>query len=244
MTLQWIAFGLSAFFALLRAPGAIRGENRAMFAALILLSAAMALSIPFFYLPVDAMLGGVNAANLLLRYLLLAVLLILGLKAAAAFQAPLAARLIGGPAGVLVLAASAVSVAVFYGLSDLPESSTALAAYWDQDTVHAYGDSARLYQIYVGACLVPSLFGSAAAPRRPPGIRVSAGLLALGMCAAVTHSVLSLTVVNPDIGVWDRVLPYSSVIVVSLGLALMWNSRRLEKRQPPSGSLARVIASR
>ncbi len=244
MTLQWAALGATLFFALLRVPGAIRGENRGMFSALILLSAAMALSIPFFYLPVDALLGGVNLANLLLRYLLFAVLLILGLKAAAAFQAPLAARLIGGPAGILVLTAATVAVAVFYGLSDLPESSTALADYWDQDTVHAYGDSSRLYQIYVGACLVPSLFGSAAAFRRPAGIRLSAALLALGLSTAVIHSVLSLTVVNPDIGVWDTVLPYSAVIMVSLGLALLWNSHRIAKRHPKPGLLARAYAFR
>ena len=244
MTLQWAALGATLFFALLRVPGAIRGENRGMFYALILLSAAMALSIPSFYLPVDAMLGGINVANLLLRYLLFAVLLILGLKASAAFQAPLAARLIGGPVGVIVLAACAVSVAVLYGLSDLPESSTALAAYWDQDTVHAYGDSSRLYQIYVGACLIPSLFGSAAGSRRPAGIRISAGLLALGLSAAVVHSALSLTAVNPDLGVWDLVLPYSAVIVVSLGLALMWNSHRIARRHPKPGLLARAYASR
>lgn len=243
MTLQWAALGATLFFALLRVPGAIRGENRGMFYALILLSAAMALSIPFFYLPVDAMLGGVNVANLLLRYLLFAVLLILGLKAAAAFQAPLAARLIGGPVGFIVLAACAVSVAVLYGLSDLPESSTALAAYWDQDAVHAYGDSSRLYQIYVGACLIPSLFGSAAS-RRPAGIRISAGLLALGLSAAVIHSVLSLAAVKQDLGAWDLVLPYSAVIVVSSGLALMWNSHRLARRHPKPGLLARAYGSR
>lgn len=244
MTLQWAALAATFFFALLRVPGAIRGENRGMFYAMILLSAAMALSIPYFYLPVDSLLGGVNVANLLLRYLLFAVLLILGLKAAAAFQAPLAARLIGGPVGLIVLAACSVSVAVLFGLSDLPESSTALAAYWDQDTVHAYGDSSRLYQIYVGACLVPSLFGSVAASRRPAGIRVSAGLLALGLTAAVIHSLLSLAALKPDIGVWDTVLPYSAVIVVSLGLGIMWNSLRIAKRRPKAGLLARAYASR
>ncbi|GAA3291999.1 hypothetical protein ACFFON_00570 [Arthrobacter citreus] len=244
MTLQWVAMGAAFFFALLRVPGALRGENRGMFYALLLLSAAMALSIPTFYLPVDSLLGGVNAANLLLRYLLFAVLLILGLKAAAAFQAPLAARLIGGIPGLLVLAAATVAVAVFYWLSDLPESSTALAAYWDQDTVHAYGDSSRLYQAYVSACLVPSLLGSAVAPRRPAGIRVSAGLLALGFATAVIHSVLSLAVVNLDLGVWDTVLPYSAIIVLCLGLGLMWNSHRLAKRHPKPGLLSRAYASR
>lgn len=244
MTLQWTAFGVSAFFALLRLPGAIRGANRAMFFALILLSLSLALSIPFFYLPVDALLGGVNVAHLLLRYSLFAVLFILGMKTSVAFGAPLAGQLIGGPAGLVVLSAVAVSVAVCYALSDLPESSAALAAYWDQDTVQAYADSARLYQIYVGACLVPSLFGCTADSRRRSDIRLSAGLLALGLSAIVVHSLLGLAVVDADLGVWDLVLPYSAVIVVSLGLALMWNSRRREKRQPVAGSLTKVIPAR
>lgn len=244
MTLPWTAFGVSAFFALLRLPGAIRGANRAMFLALILLSLAMALSIPFFYLPVDALLGGVNVTDVLLRYSLFAVLFILGMKASVAYGAPLAGRLIGGPAGRFVLSAATVSVAVFYALSDLPESSASLAAYWDQDTVHAYGDSARLYQIYVGACLVPSLFGCTTDSRRRSDIRLSAGLLALGLSATVVQSLLNLAVVDADLGAWDLVLPYWVVIVVSLGLALMWNSRRLEKRQPAVGSLTKVIPAR
>ena len=244
MTLQWAAFGISAFFGLLRLPGAIRGENRGICAALILLSCAMALSIPFFYLSVDSLLGGVNVANLLLRYILFTVLLILGLKAASAFESPRARWLIGGPVGVCVLAATVVLVAVLFLLSDLPESSTALKAYWNQETVHAYGDSAGLYQVYVGSCLVPALFSCAVDTRRTNDIRTSAGLMALGLSAVVLHSLLSLRVLALHLGMWDRLLPYSAVILVTLGLALLWNSQRIAKRHPKPGLLARAYGSR
>ena len=244
MTLQWCALGISTFFTLLRLPGAWRGENRGITAALILLSLSMALSIPFFYLPVDALLGGVNVANLILRYLLFAVLLILGVKTAAAFGAPRASRLIGGPVGWVVLAGAVVAVAVFYALGDLSQSSTGLLAYKDHREADLYGDSARIYQGYIGACLVPSLFACAADSGRRPDIRVSAALLAMGFLAIVIYTVQSLAVLDLDTGIWNLVVPYSAVIFVSLGLALIWTSHRREKRQPLSGSLAKVSGSR
>lgn len=244
MTLQWAAFGITVFFALLRLPGAVRGENRGMFTALVLMSLAMALSIPFFYLSLDSLLGGVNVANLVIRFSLFAIFLILGLKLAAAFNAPRARRLIGGPVGLCALAAAGVLVVVFFCLSDLPESSTGLQAYWGQATVDCYGDSSRLYQAYVGGCLAPALFLCAVDNRRRTDIRISAGLMSLGLSAVVVHSVLSVALVGVDIGIWDQVLPYGAVIVVVLGLSLMWNSRRIAKTHPDPGSLATVLGSR
>lgn len=244
MILQWIAFGVSVFFALLRVPGAVRGENRGMFFALILLAAAMGLSIPAIYLPVDSVLGGVNVANLIIRYCIFAVLLILGLKTAAAFSAPRTQRLIAGPVGLAVLGIASAAVAVLFILSDLPESSTALAAYWDQDTVNAYGDISRLYQVYVVSCLIPPLFLCAVDSARRPDIRLSAGLLSLGLSVVFVHSLLILSVWNLQLVLWDRILPYSAVIVISMGLALIWNSRRVAKTKARQGSLATVYGSR
>ncbi|MBP3035796.1 hypothetical protein J2M53_05930 [Arthrobacter sp. zg-ZUI100] len=244
MTLQWVALGVVVFFGLLRLPAAIRGENRVIFTVLLLMSLVMALSIPFFYLPLDSLLGGVNVANLVIRYSLFAIFLILGLKLAAAFDAQRARRAIGGPAGRCVLAGSAVLVAVLFWLSDLPESSTGLAAYWDQDAVHAYGDVAGLYPVYVGGCLIPALVAYTADSRRRNDIRISAGLMSLGFSAVVIHSVLGLTVLGLNVGAWDRVLPYGAVILVTLGLALLWNSQRIAKRHPQPGLLARAYGSR
>lgn len=244
MTLQWAAFGITALFGLLRLPGAIRGENRGICAALILLSCAMALSIPFFYLSVDSLLGSVNVANLLLRYILFTVLLILGLKAAAAFESPRARWLIGGPVGLCVLAAAVVLVAVLFFLSDLPESSTALEAYRGQTTVLAYSDAGRLYTAYIAGCLVPSLTAFSMDSQRRGDIRLSAGLIALGMASVVVHTLLSLTAWGLERGLWDIVLNYAAVIVVALGLALLWNSQRIAKRHPQPGLLARAYGSR
>ncbi|MET4060624.1 hypothetical protein ABIB35_002175 [Arthrobacter sp. UYP6] len=244
MTLQWIAFGVTVFFGLLRLPGAIRGENRGLFCALIILAVVMALSIPPFYLAVDSVLGGVNIANLLIRYCSFATVVILGAKVAAAFNAPRVQRLIAGQSGLTVLGLAAAAVAVLFFVSDLPESSPALAAYWDQGTVNAYGDTSRLYQAYVAACLVPALALCSADRRRRKDIRISAGLMSLGGVLTVVHSLLILSLWDMQLVVLDRVLPYTAVIVISIGLALIWNSQRVAKRVPQTGSLAQVNGAR
>ena len=244
MTLQMAAFGLCLLFALQRLPAAVRGENRGIFYALLLMAAAMGLSIPSLYLSVDAMLGGMNIANVIIRYCVFATLVILGTKIAAAFNAPRAQLLISGTPGLAVLGVAAAAVAALFILSDLPESSPALRAYWDQGTVSAYGEIARVYQAYVAACLTPALFMCAADPRRRADIRISAGLMSLGMCIVVIHTLLSLAVWNLPRGAWDRVLPYTAVIVTAAGLAIIWNSQRRAKKQREAGPLSRVNHTR
>lgn len=244
MTMQWVAFGLSAFFALLRFPAAARGENRGMFFALVLLALAMALSIGPIYLAVDSVLGGVNVTNLVIRYSVFAVLLITGAKLAAAFNAPRAGRLIAGPLGLTVVGLISAVVGVLFVASDLPDSSPALSAYWDQATVTAYGDTSRLYQAYVAACLVPSLVLSSADRRRRADIRMSAGLLSLACVVIVVHSLLLVSLWDFELVVLDRILPYAAVIAFSTGLALIWNSKRMAQRVPQSGSLAQVYGIR
>ena len=243
MTLQLTAFVFTVLFCLQRLPSAIRGENRGMFSALLLMAVGMALSIPFFYLRVDSLLGGMNIANLLLRFSVFGAFLIFGMKAASAFNAPRAQRLIAGPVGFCVLGLAAATVTVFFVLSDLPDSSTALRAYEGQDTVAAYADTARLYQTYVAACLAPALFLCAADSRRRGEIRISAGLMSLGMTAFVVHALLSLALWNLSRGWWDRTLPYAAVLAISIALALVWNVRRIEKRKPKSNLLARASGS-
>ncbi len=244
MTLQWVVLGITAFLALQRLPSAVRGENRGMFWAMFAVTLAVALSIPFFYLHLDSLLGGMNIANLLLRFCVFTAFLILGVKVTAAFNAPRAQRLISGPAGFFVLAVFVGVVTVFFVLSDLPESSTALRAYEDQSTVAAYGDTARLYQAYVAACLAPALFVCAVDSRRRADIRISAGLMSLGMSAVVIHTLLSLGVWNLPRGAWDRLLPYSAVLVISTALAMMWNARRIEKKKPKPNLLAEAYGTR
>ncbi|MBO0896794.1 hypothetical protein [Arthrobacter sunyaminii] len=244
MTLQWVVLGTTAFLALQRLPSAIRGENRGMFWAMATITLAVALSIPFFYLQVDSLLGGRNIANLLLRFSVFATFLILGVKVTSAFTAPRAQRLISGPVGFIVLGMVVAAVTVLFALSDVPESSTALRAYADQGTVAAYGDTARLYQMYVAACLAPALFLCAVDSRRRRDIRISAGLMSLGMSSVVLHALLSLAAWNLPRGAWDRILPYSAVLVISIALAMMWNARRTEKKRPKSNLLAEAYGTR
>ena len=226
MMLQWVVFGITALFVLRRVPSAIRGENRGMFWALVLIALGMALSIPFFYQGVDSVLGGINLANLVLRFCVLAAFLIFGVKAAAAFKAPRAQRLIAGPVGFTALAVVVATLVVLFVLSDLPESSAALRAYEDQETVVAYAHCARLYQTYVAACLVPALFLSAADSRRRKYVRISAGLMSLGLSIFIIHALLSLAMWDVPGGAWERALPYAAVLSISLALALLWKDRK------------------
>ncbi|MCC3268965.1 hypothetical protein MUG94_00620 [Arthrobacter gengyunqii] len=244
MTLQWVVFGVTALFALQRLPSAIRGENRGTFWAFVLIALGMALSIPFFYQTVDALLGGINLANLLLRFVVFAAFLILGVKAAAAFKAHRAGRLIAGPVGFTALGLAVAAVIILFVLSDLPESSAALRAYEDQDTVVAYAHCARLYQTYVAACLAPAMFLYAADSRHRSDVRFSAGLMSLGMSLFIVHALLSLALWDVHPGAWERTLPYAAVLVISIGLALMWNARRLEKKKPKPNPLATVYGLR
>lgn len=244
MILQWVVLAITALLGLQRLPSAIRGENRGVFWVLVLMTLGMALSLPFFYLKADSLLGGMNVANLLLRFIVFAAFFILGVKVTAAFKIPRAQRLIAGPVGFSVLGLVVAAVTVFFALSEMPESSTALRAYEDQDTVASYGDAARLYQTYVAACLAPALSLCAADSRRRTDIRVSAGLMSLGLSVFIIHALLSLAVWDLPRGAWDRTLPYAAVLAISVALALMWNARRIEKRKPKFNPLARVYGSR
>lgn len=232
---QVTAFAVSALFALLRLPDAFRGRNRSMFACMVLLAVAMGLSLPLFYNAVDRLLGGVNVANLGLRFALYAVFVILGVKAATGFGAWHARKLILGPAGLVVLAVISALTVYFFVISDLPTTSTGLAAFQDQVSVDVYGMLGRLYPAYVAACICAPALAAAANSRYRMPHRVGAGLLGTGLAIVVLFTALTMVA---EIGVFMLLMPFSSVILVCLGLAVMWGSHRLQLRRPPTSALA------
>ena len=67
---------------------------------------AILLSIDAPYVAVDQVLGGMNIANLLLRFVIFAAIFFLGLRMARGFSADDALRLITGPVGIAVAAAA------------------------------------------------------------------------------------------------------------------------------------------
>ena len=69
-TLQWTTLGVCCFVTLARVPSVLRGENRSLFAIFAFMTLAILLSIDAPYGAVDQVLGGVNIANVLLRFII------------------------------------------------------------------------------------------------------------------------------------------------------------------------------
>ncbi|MHA7263045.1 hypothetical protein ACX80W_07550 [Arthrobacter sp. TMN-37] len=230
--IQWAALLLCILGTLLRVPRVRRGRGRMVFAALVLMTVAVGLSLPPIYLAVDAVLGGWNGANLVIRLALFAVFVLLGLRMAAAFGAERSRNLIVGPVGIPVLLVSVAATFVLFALSDLPVSSTGLWMYADQPTVELYADVGRLYPGYVAGCLV---WPAAAAARRPgsrPVHRLACALLAAGFFLVVCFAVLQL-LEGIELAILEVLLPYGAILLVVSGLTLIGVSRYRGRQQNP-----------
>lgn len=234
MTIQWAALVLCAVGAAVRIPGLRDGRGRTMFLALVLLTFAVGLSIDPIYLAVDAVLGGVNIANLLLRVALYAVVLLLGLRMAAAFGSLRARRLIAGPFGLSILALTVAATLYFFVSSELEGSSTGLYAFEGQDTVQQYAAVGRLYPGYVAACLV--IPATLAAFDRHGRIihRVASALVACGYSLVVVFVLLRLTTL--DLMYWDILLPFSAILLTVLGLCLIWVGHVIGRKSTPTAN--------
>lgn len=234
--IQWLALALCVIFAAMRLPDAMRGKGRSVFAVLVLLSVAVALSLSPIYLFVDGVLGGANIANLIIRFSLYAIMLLLGVRGAAAFGSTRALALIRGPVGITVLGLTVVATVILFVLSDLPESSTGLRAYADQATVHWYSHMGRIYPAYVAVCLLgPAIAGARDSSAR--GLhRVAAASMAVGFLMVIAHTVLKLTGIR--IGAADLILPFGAIVLVTTGLTMIWLSRRRALRERSANFLA------
>lgn len=215
--IQFGALAVVAVFTLVRLPLAIRGRNPMLFWGLAATTIGVALSIPSIYLPVDALLGGANHANLILRYATYGVVAFIGGSAAAAFRAPQVRRIILGLPGLVVLAATVIATTVLFSMCDMPVSSPGLNGYMHQEHVWAYSVLGRIYPAYIAACLIIPAFRVAATARRPALLRVGSALIGFALAEILIWSVLWVT--GQQTGVWDYILPHSSVIVLTAGLA-------------------------
>ena len=239
---QWLALGLCAIFALLRLPGAIKGQNRGMAAALLLATLGICLSLDVFYRPIDGLLGGVNVANLILRFSLYIFFIILGTKGAVAFKAPRTARLISGPTGWVVLGGIAAFTVACFLSADMPESSTGLWAYGGQPAVEAYGLAGRIYPAYIAACLLIPVFAAALDRRQGKCLRVGLLVLGVGLVTVVVYAVTKM--LNLPMGYWDLVIPFCAIILVAGGLLVVWLTNLTAHRQPKYGLLAKTYGGR
>ena len=232
--LQWTTLAVCGVLTLARLPSAVRGENRSMFSIFALMTLAILLSIDAPYLAVDEALGGMNIANLVLRFVIFAAIFFLGFRVARGFSAHDALRLITGPVGIAVAAAASAAVVAVFLMMDTAGSSAGMAAVFAKDERHAalveyYGAAGRLYPAFITLALFPAMVRTLRSGL-PVLVRSSAALLALGT-VAITLSLLS-PIIPPSLGFMRFVFNYSAVLCLVLGLSLIWLAKALAKRAP------------
>ena len=228
--LAWITFGLALALALVRIPSALRGQNRLMLGFFALVALAILLSIEGPYLAIDAALGGINLANLILRFLLYGVCLLLAVRVSRAFNAREAQRILLGPWGLAALAlAGAGTVLSFLLLGRMP-SSVGLGAGDNQHWFELYSALGRLYPTFTGLVLVRRLVQAARSPGRP-ALRGSAALLAAGYILLACTNVFPIM---PDSWLAARqAMNYSAILFLLSGLAVIWVAGLAARRRAP-----------
>lgn len=230
--LQWTTVAVCAVLAAFRVPSALRGENRSLFFIFALLTAGLLLSIDAPYVAVDRVLGGMNVANLLLRFIIFGAIFAIGLRIARGFGADDALRLITGLPGIMFAGAASVAVIAVFLMMDTAGSSAGMIAVYDRDARNAalveyYGAAGRLYPAYITLALLPAM-ARAVRSGLPRLVRLSAAFLGAGS-VAITLSLLS-PVIPPSLGYLRFVFNYTAALCLLVGLALIWLSKSVAKR--------------
>ena len=222
--LQWSTLAVCGLVAAARIPSALRGENRTLFWIFALITLAILLSIEAPYVAIDQTLGGFNVANLILRFVIFAAILCVGIRVTRGFGATDGYRLLTGPVGMTVLAVISLSLVAVFVLMDTGGSSSGLAkitARGGTDAVLAdyYGAAGRAYPSYVSVVLLPAMV-RAVRSSLPLPIRSAAFLLAVGGVG------VALTLLFPFVPKqWAAatfIINYTAILCFVTGLALIW----------------------
>ncbi|MDQ0679937.1 hypothetical protein QFZ30_003319 [Arthrobacter pascens] len=225
--LQWSTLATCGVVAAARVPSALRGENRTVFFIFALLTLAILLSIEGPYVAIDRALGGVNAANLILRFVIFAAIFCVGIRITRGFGATNGYRLVTGRIGMAVLATVSLAVVVLFLLIDSAGSSSGLQDISlrggpDAMLVEYYGAAGRAYPAYVSLVLLPAMV-SAVRSRLPAMVRLAAVLLAAGAVAIALT--LLFPVAPPEWGPAKFVINYTAVLCFVVGLTLIWAAK-------------------
>jgi hypothetical protein len=231
--LQWSTLAVCAIVAIARVPSALRGENRSVFGIFVLATVAVLLSIDVSYRAIDAWLGSQNYANLILRFVVYGTVLLAGYRIAKAFDAPKSIRFITGPAGRAVLTIVGVATVVLFLLADTAGSATGLAMLPSRSPENAlliewYAAAGRLYPAFVAACILPATC-LAISQRLPRGVRAGALLLTVAFAAMASGAFYPL--IPREAGYLKAIINYTAVLCLALGLALVWISSLMAKRE-------------
>jgi hypothetical protein len=235
--LEWGTLIICGLVLLLRLPDALRGRNRAVFGILFLATLCSLLSIPGPYAAIDDALGSLNVTNLVLRFIVFAMVFLVGLRLAAGLGAARAKDLITGRAGRWGLAAACLAVTVAFLLMDTRGSSTGLQDVADnaRNAVLAplYAAAGRSYPAFVSLLLVPPLLATVKA-ELPRLVRAGAALTLLGAAAAIASIPMSFT--PESWGQARLIVNYAAVLGYVLGLLIFWFSGQIAR--PPNNTPA------
>ncbi len=225
--LQWSTLAVCGLIAIARVPSMLRGENRTLFWIFALMTLAILLSIEAPYVAIDQALGGFNLANLILRFVIFAAILCVGIRVTRGFGATDGYRLLTGRAGLAVLAVVSLAVVGVFLLIDSQGSSSGLAKIsarggTDAVLVEYYGAAGRAYPAYVSLVLLPAMV-RAVRSSLPLPIRSAAFLLAVGAVAIALS--LFFPVIPPSWAPVEFVINYTAVLCFVVGLALIWAAR-------------------
>jgi hypothetical protein len=231
-TLQWSTLAICALIAVARVPSTLRGENRSLFGIFALMTLAILLSIQGPYIVIDQALGGINLANLLLRFVIFGAIFFMGIRVSRGFGARDAYRLITGRAGVSVLAVISVVMVTLFFMMGTSGSSAGLTGVvgtdpWNSALLEYYGAAGRAYPAYITLALLPAMV-RAVFGRLPALVRVAAGLLGLG--AVATGLSLCFPLIPPTLGQIEFLINYTAVLCFVVGLALIWVAKMVNAR--------------
>jgi hypothetical protein len=225
--LQWSTLAFCGLIAAARIPSALRGENRTLFWIFALMTLAILLSIEAPYVAIDRALGGFNLANLILRFVIFAAILCVGIRVTRGFGASEGYRLLTGRIGMTVLAVISLSLIAVFLMIDSEGSSAGLVQIsarggTDALLVEYYGAAGRAYPAFVSLVLLPAMV-RAVRSSLPAPIRSAALLLAIG-AVAITLT-LFFPVIPPSWGPAEFVINYAAILCFVVGLALIWATK-------------------
>ena len=226
--LPWATLLVCLAITIARIPSLLRGENRVVFYIFALITLDILLSIEGPYLAIDALLGGVNVTNLILRFLLYGTFLLMGIKIAMGFASRSTERAIRGPWGMTVLGITVALTTFFFVITDTRGSTVGMTGLTWGPSMEAYAALGRFYPGYVSACLLPAIWRTVVG-RYPALLRAASALLFVGLALLLLSQLFPLI---PLVHLWLRsLINYSAVLATAIGLAGIWFSKAFARRK-------------
>lgn len=233
--LEWTTLLVCCAALLLRVPDAVRGRNRTVFGILFLGTLCSVLAVSGLYEVIDGALGGWDLTSLILRYLVFATVLLVGLRVTRGLAAARAHQLIAGGIGRWALGLGCLAVTVAFVLLGTYGSPAGLHAQpsggvGDADLGPWFTAAGRTYPAFVSLVLVSPLL-AAFRSRLPRLVRAGALMVLLGAAFAA----LSLPAALTPSG-WagaEHFVNYAAALGYVFGLILFWFSGLIAS---PSGN--------